>query len=118
MEVGSQKKDLLLRLLDATEMRSRVALGNVANQAVPGYTRKDVQFEDLLRDAMQSGTDLEGIQPQVIDDEVTPRQENGNNVSLEHEVNTLRENRILYEVYAAMLEGRGNLKQIAVSGGR
>ena len=118
MEVGPQKKDLILRLLDATEMRSRVALGNVANQGVPGYTRKDVHFEDLLRDAMQSGQDLAGIQPQIVDDEVTPRQENGNNVSLEHEVNTLRENRILYEVYAAMLEGRGNLKNLAVTGGR
>jgi len=118
MEVGSPKKDLLLRLLDATELRSRVALGNITNQNTPHYTRKDVKFEDMLRDAMQSGTSLEGIEPVIIDDEVTPRSDNGNNVSLEHETNTLRENRILYEVYAAMLEGRGNLKQIAVTGGR
>jgi len=118
MEVGSKQKDLLVRLLDATELRSRVALGNVANQSTPGYTRKDVQFEDLLRDAMASGANTDRIQPMVIEDEETPRLGNGNNVSLEREVNTLRESRITYEIYAAMLEGRGELKKIALSGGR
>jgi flagellar basal-body rod protein FlgB len=118
MEVGSPKKDMLLRLLDATEMRSRVAMGNLANQSVPGYTRKDVKFEDLLRTALDSGQDTEGIQPTIIEDLITPRGDDGNNVSLELETNTLRENRIRYELYAAMLQGRGTLKQIAVSGGR
>ena len=114
MDAVGPGEDLLLRLLSATTLRSRVIAANIANQNTPGYTREEVRFEDLLRDAMRRGAAPDSIEPEVIKDHSTPARQDGNNVNLELELNALRENRIRYETYAALLQGRGNLKKIAL----
>ena len=118
MEATPARDDLLLRLLAATELRARVVSGNLANLDTPGYKRRDVRFEDLLRDAMTRGTDPGRVEARVETDVASPARPDGNNVSLELELNALRENRLLYETYAAILEGRMALQRIAVTEGR
>jgi len=116
--------DLLQRLLTATELRSRVISSNLANQSTPGYTRNEVQFEALLREAMDSRRPedlvdaLADLEPEVRPDRSTAARPDGNNVTLELEMNALRENRLLYEAYAAMLRGRFQLLEAAISEGR
>lgn len=117
--------DLLQRLLSAAELRSRVISSNLANQSTPGYTRNEVQFEDLLRDSLAESrrpTDLlevlADLQPEVRPDESAPARPDGNNVTLELEMNALRENRLLYEAYSAMLRGRFQLLEAAVTESR
>ena len=118
MDAISSKGDLLLRLLGATELRAKVISGNLANQNTPGYTRREVHFEDLLRKARRTGEQLSRVAPQITPDLETPARPDGNNVTLELELNALRENRLLYETYAAILEGRFGLLQAAITESR
>lgn len=113
--------DLLLKLLSATELRSRIISSNLANQSTPGYLRRVVRFEDLLREVLDTARtpedaldSLHAVAPEVSLDEDSPARPDGNNVSLEVEMNALRENRLLYETYAAMLQGRFQLLEAVI----
>ena len=111
--------DLLLKLMSASTERARVIAGNVANENTPGYRRQVVRFEELLRDALQTGrSDVGGIAPRIEDDLVTPARPDGNNVNLELELNADRQNRLLYETYAAMLQGHFELLRASIESGR
>lgn len=105
---------LLQRLLSAASLRARIISANIANQNTPGYLRREVRFEDLLREQLSSGDTLEEVEPDVVEDIQSPGRPDGNNVNLELELNALRENRLLYETYAAIVEGRGNIKKAAL----
>ena len=107
--------DLLGRLLAAAELRARVISSNLANQSTPGYTRRVVSFEEELRAAMEDGDELGALEPRVLLDEESSARPDGNNVTLELELNALRENRILYETYASMLQGRFRLLEAAIA---
>jgi len=118
---GSPDKgmDLLLRLIDASELRAKVLSANIANQNTPGYQRRDVNFESLLQEAMRKGPSAaQSIQPEVSLDTESPSRPDGNNVTLELELNALRENRMLYETYASILAGHFNLMRAAITEGR
>ncbi len=111
--------DLLVRLLGACELRARVVSANIANSNTPGYTRQVVRFEELLRREFQrGGGDLGAVQPEVSFDLAAPARPDGNNVSLELELNELRENRLLHETYAAILRSHFGLLETAISEGR
>jgi flagellar basal-body rod protein FlgB len=119
MEVGLGRDDLLLRLLSATSERAEVIAGNISNQNTPGYTRKVLRFEELLRDAVASGrTDLSDVQPAIEEDLLTPRSADGNNVNVELESNALRQNRLLYEAYASILGTRFELLRSSIESSR
>ncbi len=50
-------------------------------------------------------------------DNGSPAGPDGNNVSLESEMVAMRENRILYETYASMLQNHFMLIETAITGG-
>jgi len=116
---ANQGMDMLLRLIDATELRAKVLYANIANQNTPGYTRSDVKFEEHLRDAVRKGPSaVQTVEPEIALDTVSPSRPDGNNVTLELELNAMRENRLLYESYASILEGHFNLMRAAITEGR
>jgi flagellar basal-body rod protein FlgB len=107
------------RVLDAVAVRTKVILHNIANQNTPGYTRSEVKFEDHLREAVRKGPSaVQSVKPEVALDTVSPSRPDGNNVTLELELNAMRENRLLYESYASILEGHFNLMRAAITEGR
>lgn len=111
--------ELLTRLISAAGLRSQVTSANIANQNTPGYRRQVVKFEGLLQDSMnRGGSAAERIEPVVVEDTLSPARPDGNNVSLELELNTQRENRILMETYLTILESHFNVLQSAISSGR
>ncbi|MDA1267178.1 MAG: flagellar basal body rod protein FlgB [Planctomycetota bacterium] len=117
MDISSANKDLLLHLMTASTMRAKVLAGNVANQNTPGYKRREVAFEDQLAQEIKRGAsvqDLVKLDPVVSIDENAEAREDGNTVDMESEVSASRENRVLYELYAAMLRGGSRLTEIAV----
>jgi flagellar basal-body rod protein FlgB len=119
METGLGRDDLLLRLLSASAERARVIAGNISNQNTPGYTRKVLRFEELLRDAIETGrSNLADVQPTIEEDLLTPRAADGNNVNVELETNALRQNRLLYEAYASILGTRFELLRSSVESSR
>ena len=114
MDASFGKNDLLMRLLAASNERARVLANNVANQNTPGYTRQEVHFEELLRHAMDSGEDPNEVRAIMAPDLLTPARPDGNNVNIETEMNTMRENKLLYEAYASILSTRFEMMRSSI----
>lgn len=107
--------DLMVRLLGACETRARVVSANIANSNTPGYVRQVVRFEELLSQQLQNGRDLADVRPELQPDLETPARPDGNNVSLELELNSMRENRLLYEAYSSILRSHFSLLESAIT---
>jgi len=116
--VEAKPADLMVRLLGACELRARVVSANIANSNTPGYVRKVVRFEELLGQELSRGNDTKHIAPELLADIETPSRPDGNNVSLELELNAMRENRLLYEGYSSILRSHFSLMESAISQGR
>jgi len=110
--------DLMVRLLGACELRARVTSANIANSNTPGYVRHVVRFEELLGEELKDGGDAAAVKPELDPDLETPSRPDGNNVSLELELNAMRENRLLYEAYSSILRSHFSLLESAISSGR
>lgn len=118
MEILGRETELLFRLLQATSLRAEVIAGNVANQNTPGFVRKTVRFEEELREALLSGRGAEAaVEPKVVQDVASPARPDGNNVTLEVELNAMRENRLLYETYTTILGGHMELLRSSIKDG-
>jgi len=116
MNVNSPKDQLLVKLLSASTLRYRVLTGNLTNQNTPGYTRKTVDFEDLLAKELRTDDpQLLAVEPQVVEDDLSPAMTpDGNNVNMELELNGLLQNRMQYELYSTILAGRLELVRAAI----
>lgn len=77
--------------------------------------RRVVRFEELLGKELKSGGDGDHVTPELMADLETPARPDGNNVSLELELNTMRENRLLYEAYSSILRSHFSLMESAIS---
>ncbi|MBX6394381.1 MAG: flagellar basal body rod protein FlgB [Alicyclobacillaceae bacterium] len=103
----------LPRALDATALRQKMIASNVANVDTPGYHRKDVRFEDVFREALSRPAPLEGrrtdprhfviglpplseVVPEVVTDNQTVYNTNGNNVDMDREMTALAANQTEY----------------------
>lgn len=120
MEPVGNQSELLLRLMSASTLRARVLSENIANQNVPGYKRRIVRFEELLAQKLQQpgSRSIDGIAPRIDTDELSPSSPDGNNVSLELESNAMRENWLLYETYAAILQTKNEMLRASIAEGR
>lgn len=118
MDAGAVNQDLLLRMLDATSKRRDVLLTNLANAETPGFQRRVVRFEDALREAFQRGGDLSSVAPLVEVDASAPAGDDGNTVNMELELGELRENRLMYETYTAILGAHFELVRASIESGR
>ncbi len=111
--------EMLLRLMSASTLRARVLSENIANQNVPGYKRRIVRFEDLLAEQFSAGArSLDEVEPRIEVDHISPASPDGNNVSLEVEANAMRENGLLFELYAAILQAKFDMMDASIREGR
>lgn len=111
--------ECLLKLMSAAALRGRVLAGNIANQNTPGYQRRIVSFEEeLVAELDRRRPDIASIAPLVLEDADALARADGNTVSLEEELSASRENRVLFEVYAAILQGRMDILRSAINGAR
>jgi flagellar basal-body rod protein FlgB len=116
--VESPASDLMVRLLGACELRARVVSANIANSNTPGYVRQVLRFEELLGAELRRGGDPARVAPELAPDVETAARPDGNNVTLELELNAMRENRLLYEAYSSILRSHFALLQSAIDGSR
>ena len=115
----SDTSGLLLKLLSASTLRARVLSENIANQNVPGYKRQVVRFEELLGAQLKQGArSLDGVEPRIDTDLDTPSSPDGNNVTLELESNSMKENSLLYQTYAAILQTKHEMLRAGITEGR
>jgi flagellar basal-body rod protein FlgB len=118
MAPSTNGSDLLARIMSAASLRARVLASNIANQNTPGYKRQDVHFEQALREELNGASAGPRTEWRPEIDSVTPARPDGNNVNLELELASLRENRILYETCAAILASHSELRRAAIESGR
>jgi flagellar basal-body rod protein FlgB len=111
--------EMLSRLMSASTLRAKVLSENIANQNVPGYKRKIVRFEELLTEHFKAGArSLDAVTPRIETDLATPSSGDGNNVNLEIEANAMRENALLYQLYATILQTKFDMVQDSIREGR
>ena len=103
----------------AQRTRLEVISANIANQNTPGFKRHYLEFEELLTQAVSRGTrDLGSVTPEVQVDEETVGGADGNNVNMEFEMNSMRQNRLLYDTYASILSSRFEVLRASIQDGR
>lgn len=130
---GSETRQLVYKSLDANAMRGRAISQNLANVMTPGYLRKEVQFEEKVREAMDKkvagrttddlhmeidkGVDLSKIEPEVYEPDDPTNPGEINNVDVDIEAAKMAENQIQYqfnirfasfEKYIAAIRGSSN----------
>ncbi|HUT30690.1 MAG TPA: flagellar basal body rod protein FlgB [Sedimentisphaerales bacterium] len=97
--------DLIDAGIRAENLRQEAIASNIANLQTPGYRRIDIDFEELLGRAMDSGrgVELDEIEPQVYQPKETPVKSNGNDVNLENEVGEMVKNTLRHKAYIRLL---------------
>ncbi|MFL2095781.1 flagellar basal body rod protein FlgB [Marinilactibacillus psychrotolerans] len=101
--------NLLHRALDASNLRQETVSSNIANVNTPGYKAKRVEFESLLKDAMD-GTGLQrtnerhygvsgasDVTATVKEQDGNMVGDDGNNVAIDTEMAELSANSIYYQ---------------------
>lgn len=96
--LGSLQRDM-----EALDLRAKVAMHNIANQNTPGFKRYYVTFEERLRAAFHSGSDVSTVKPEVLRD--TSGAPGMNNVSLIDEQAVLEKVRLMNELVSRRLGG-------------
>ena len=99
----------IARALDGLALRHRVVASNLANQATPGYRRREVRFEDLL---LEGRIDRD-FRPEVrIDDR--PGGPNGNNVVPEEELSLLTRVEVVYRALTLLAARKAQMMRQAM----
>ena len=102
------------RVLDGLVTRSKVIMHNLANQNTPGYKAYRVRFEELLRQAADSGKPLGEVRPEIFrDNSGAP---GANNVSAMAELALLDKVRILHDVFSRRAAGYFSHMTTAIRG--
>lgn len=113
--------DLLHRALDASNLRQETVSSNIANVNTPGYKAKRVEFESLLKDAM-NGTGLQrtndrhfgvnnasDVKARVQEQGGNMVGDDGNNVAIDTEMAELSANSIYYQSLVSQTSAQYNM---------
>ncbi|MGM0507742.1 MAG: flagellar basal body rod protein FlgB [Fusobacteriota bacterium] len=117
MKLFNNNITALEKSLDAYSKRSDLLANNIANVNTPNYKRQDIQFENILSDAISSDegatisgnvtqkghisinpeTNLENVKPKLITEQNTKMRNDKNNVDIEKEQAEFAKNNIRYK---------------------
>ena len=105
--------DFISAGINAENLRQKAIANNIANHETEGYKRLDIKFEEVLAKSLEEdgSVDINDIDSLLCTPNETPIKENGNNVSMEHEVGQLIENSAKYRAYIRILNKK--FQQIA-----
>lgn len=126
---------LLQRSLDVASLRNEVTADNIANVDTPGFKRKEVIFEDKIRNAMADNsnysklnlTSERHIQIQDNNSQLGPEiktmddlsyRNDGNNVDIDVESAKMAKNIVLYDFLGQSMSNELKLLRIAITGRR
>ncbi len=90
--------DVLSKAIEGTWERNKALTKNIANVDTPNYKRKDVVFEDYLREAIRKGDgSLKAVRPRTFTDyQALSYRKDGNNVDIDVEMSYLANNQLRY----------------------
>jgi flagellar basal-body rod protein FlgB len=97
--------ELLESGMRAEGMRQQAIAANLANMNTPGYRRIDLNFEDVLSEAIgrQGDVDPDKLDFDFIETHNTPLNEHGTDVSLDTEVGEMVKNSLRHRAYMLLL---------------
>jgi len=112
--------------LDALSSRHRTLAANVANAQTPGYRRKDVSFEDVLRSVADGGeggsTALRRTRPEHLSGVTSAEaslavvESSTPGVDVDMEMAELARNTFLYQAYADVVSRKLGMLRLAIRG--
>jgi flagellar basal-body rod protein FlgB len=107
----------LERALTGASMRQRALSDNLANANVPGYQRKDVDFQGTLQRAMASGKPaLERTTFSIQTTGEGAVRPDGGTVDVDREATSLAQNALTYEALATVTKSRSSILRTAIGG--
>jgi flagellar basal-body rod protein FlgB len=129
------KTKILGKALDATWLRNDAISQNIANVDTPGYKRKTVNFEDYLKQALDSdsikvnlknsrqipigGSNVDNIDIKVTEDNSSLSMRlDGNNVDIDSEMASMAKNSLQYNTLAQTLSSEFKRLGTAINEGR
>ena len=123
---GDNVTNLLQSYLDVQTRRSQVIAGNIANTDTPGYTAKELDFSDYLKQAVQQSTlplskqnsQSPTAQMRVVEQTPTVIGIDGNTVDPAKEMADLAEAGSNFNFGAKMLQSRLRLLRTAIREGK
>ena len=107
-DISSEKStEMLSKMVDFTALKQKVIANNIANVNTPGYKRLDVNFDNDLKNAIESKETVKELRLKVAADksggiEVGARND-GNTVDMDREVSQLMQNALSYNVYLELM---------------
>lgn len=117
---------MLVKVLDGASLRQAVLAENIANADTPGFTRKQLSFEENLYNISSRSdmnpdlqkAEIDQLALQVDEDVNAPRRADGNNVDIEREMTTLAKNSLQYDTAAQLLITQFRTLKLAIHEGR
>lgn len=127
---------ILERSLDASALRQKVLADNIANVDTPSFKRSDVSFDSTLQSFLEENSrpipmartnpkhfplgtqDYSQLQPEIVTEQTTTVNNNGNNVDIDSEMTQLAVNQIKYNALVQQLNGHFAKLRSAIQGGR
>ena len=113
------------KALTVSTYRQRVIAGNVANATTPGYTKKELNFEDNLSKAMGK-TGMRGLRAderhlrigdaKISQEPITIEDADQPNVDIEKEMAASAENQLLYSTVAKVISGKFRALRTVIRG--
>jgi len=118
----------------AASMRQQVLANNIANVDTPYFKRSDVQFENLLAEAMGAsggtGLAIKATDPRhfsngaslpvpaaiVATEDSTAMNNNRNNVDIDREMSLLAENQLRYNLYIQQVNHEIKMMKLGIEG--
>lgn len=116
---------LMKSALKAYNLRQTALANNIANATTPGYQRKDVIFEEKLREAEEKldtsihehvFVDGEAVQPELVNDPYTTLVNGINNVDIDKEMSYEAENALKYQAVVQALIQKYRIVSDAIRG--
>jgi len=104
----------LAKALDVASVRHQVGAHNLANAETPGFQRKYVEFEKLLK----GRSNWSELTPRVVSDKTPGLREDSNNVDLDAEAIGLAENASRYQVLTRLVALRYHRLQLVTKEAR
>ncbi len=102
--------------LDGLSYRQRVTADNIANADTPGFTARQVGFEDSLSSALSDGQLAPGDVSPSVTYSTSQRGANGNNVDLANETLTAMQATFSYQLLTRAVGDRYGLISTAIGG--
>jgi len=133
---NSGNEQMLMKAMDAANLRSEVIANNIANIDTPGFKKSEVIFSEKIQNILRnekkyfplkttdrshiSGSKnlcISTIQPEIQYSDALSYRNDGNNVDIDVEMAELSKNKIYYDALAQSISKEIKLLRLAITGG-